>query len=102
MAFRVSDKQKSDWREEIHNDTVKVILTGSSDGGGSDAGAVTLTQDRERSVVVRRAAADELETLLHTSVVNHLDPEFDLHDWAQRVKVATGTKKRENPSIYDQ
>jgi hypothetical protein len=48
---------------------------------------------------VRRAAADELETLLHTPVVNHLDPAFDLHDWAQKVKVATGSKNRENPFI---
>jgi hypothetical protein len=39
MVFRVSDKQKSDWREEIQNDAVKVMLTGRSDGGGSDAGA---------------------------------------------------------------
>lgn len=39
MAFRASDKQKSDWREEIQNDTAKVMLTGRSDGGGSDAGA---------------------------------------------------------------
>ena len=84
MAFRVSDKQKSDWREEIHSDTAKVMLTGRSDGGGdsgSDAGAVSLPQARERSFVVRRAAADEFETLLHTPVVNHLDPAFDLHDW---------------------
>jgi hypothetical protein len=92
MVFRASDKQKSDWREEIQNDKAKVMFTGRSDGGGSDAGAVSLPQARE-------PAADELETLLHTSVVNHLDPAFDLHDWAQRVKVATGSKNRETPSI---
>jgi hypothetical protein len=39
MAFRVSNKQKSDWREEIQNDAVEGMLTERSDGGGSDAGA---------------------------------------------------------------
>jgi len=83
--------------------TVEQIQNGKvmSDGGGNDAGATSLPQARERSAVVRRAAANELETLLHTHVVNHLDPAFDLHDWEQRVKVATGSENRENPSIYE-
>jgi hypothetical protein len=50
MVFRASDKQKSDCREEIQNDKAKVMFTGRNDGGGSDAGAVSLPQARERTV----------------------------------------------------